>query len=340
MSFACQSSVWDITGRLIASLSIIAMLVFPAVQAAEPLDTVWIEPLTAKSGGKPFSPRSIIRRQGTIQSFDEQTLVLIRSGETTAVQVASARVIWAEPGFEDAEIVAAIELFRASESKAAITPLLNAITRGPSVWRAQWLSMQLWQAAYQAERFPAVLELVNQIDARPIPAMTIGGLPVHWTSDRLPPAAVDAARKSLAQSNQLDATRLVAASWLLGHANDQAANAALESLATQSQRPLIAQLATVLLWKKAPPPTVLERHELWSDQVTKLPITLYPGPAVLLADRLEAAGSKELALELFLSIAISSPRPHQTQAVAKTRAAETLQQLGRHEEVMRLGERQ
>lgn len=306
------------------------------VAAAEPVDTIWLEPATVQRDQRPFLPRSLVRRHGTIESFDDQSLVFSPAGEDGSLQVASSRVIWAEPGFSDQETIAAVARFRAGQFKESISPLLEAITRRPSVWRAQWLSMHLWQAAYRAQRYPAVLELVEQIDARPSPALLIGGLPIHWADGRLPPAAVEAAHNALAKPSSSPAARLVAASWLLGQSADASAVVVIEAIAEQRERPLLAAIAETLLWRKATPPSLREQRDQWKSRLAELPLTLYPGPAALLAHRLEAIGDREQALELFLSVAVTPPRPHEMSSYANTQAVSLLEQLGRPEEAVLL----
>lgn len=313
--------------------------------AAERFDDVWIEPASANEKGIRFSPRNVIHRKVRVASFDDKTMTFLDSNQTAAddsesgsLQVASARVIWVEPGFDDADTIAAIQTFRGGNFKESIAPLLDAINRRPTVWRAQWLSMHLWQAAYQAQRYPASLELINQIDARPLPAMLVGGLPIHWTSERMPPEAIAAANQVVASEASLEATKLVAASWLLGQPGDSQAYAVLEAMARQNARPSLAQLASVLLWRKAPPPTFRENRQQWQATLRTLPMTMNPGPTLLLADRLQASGDKETSLELFLSVAVTPSRPHSIVNVAKVRAAEILIQLGQPDAAKRVAD--
>lgn len=300
--------------------------------SADEVDRVWLEPPNIKSGGKPFSPRMIIERTGAVQSFDDSGMVFIVEGEATTVQVSAARVIWVEPAFSDPETLAALKQFHDEDYAGSISPLLASVSRGTGVWRAQWLSMHLWQAAFQAQRYPAVLELVNQIDARPLPPMILGGLPVHWLSERLPPAAIQAAQKTLAKEDSLSATKLVAASWLLGQPNDANAVAVLQSLVEQKDRPAVALLATTLLSRKALPPDVRVNYRRWRNQLSNMPLTLTPGPTTLVADRLEAAGAADESLELFLSVGMTPSRPAPVVKIAKERAQRLLEQQGQQGE--------
>jgi len=313
--------------------------------AAERWDDVWIEPVSTDDRRIRFSPRNVIHRKGSVESFDAKTMIFLDSkqtaedeGESSSLQVASSRVIWVEPGFDDDATIVAIQTFRVGNFKESIAPLLEAINRRPTVWRAQWLSMHLWQAAYQAQRYPATLELINQIDARPLPAMLVGGLPIHWTSERMPPEAMAAASQILANDASLEATKLVAASWLLRQPGDSQAYAVLEAIARQNARPSLAQLASVLIWRKAPPPSIRENRQQWQATLRTLPMTMNPGPMFLLADRLEASGEKETSLELFLSVAVTPSRPHSIAKMAKLRAGEILIQVGQPDAAERVAD--
>ncbi len=308
---------------------------------ADPTDRVWIEPPSMKDAGEAFSPRAIIQRTGVVQNFDESGMGFVVDGETTTVQVAATRVIWVEPGFSAPETIAALKQFHAKEYTASISPLLESVSRDSRVWRAQWLSMHLWQAAFQAQRYPAALELVNQIDARPLPPMILGGLPIHWLGGRLPPAAITAAEKILANNDSLAATKLVAASWLLGQTkdgqtNDGQATAVLQSLSEQKERAALAQIAAILLWRKTPPPEVRVNSRRWRDQLSKMPLTLSLGPTAMVADRLEAAGAADESLELFLSVGMTPSRPDAVVNIAKSRSQMLLEHLGQQDDLQRL----
>jgi len=319
----------------ITAFMVFVVVIAATALSADPVDRVWIEPPTLKGSNEPFSPRKIIERTGTVQRFDDSGMVFFVEGETTTVQVSAARVIWVEPGFNDTETIAALKQFRDEDYAASISPLLASVSRGTEVWRAQWLSMHLWQAAFQAQRYPAVLELVNQIDARPLPPMILGGLPVQWLGERLPTAAIEAAQKTLADDDSLSATKLVAASWLLGQANDAQAVAVLQSLSFQKERPVLALLATTLLWRKALPPDVRVNHRRWRNQLSNMPLTLIPGPTTLVADRLEAAGAADESLELFLSVGMTPTRPDPVVKIAKERSELLLEQRGQQGESQR-----
>ena len=304
-------------------------------------DQVWIEPAAPSNGEQVFAPRSLIRKRGSVQSFDEKAFVFIPQGETDAIRIVAARVIWVEPEFRDAGTIAAVQAFRDGKTEQSIPLLLDAITSGPPVWQAQWLSMHLWQAAFEAQKFPATLELVKQLDARPLPPIILGGLPIQWSHERMPVAAAEAARTVLATalpasrnaaerlpaSNDLGAMGLAAASRLLSEPDNRMAMAALRELSLQKERPILAQMATALLWRIAPPPDVIANHASWTKKIDTMPMTLAPGPSFLVAERLEAAGKPEEALPLFLSVAVASPRPHVVTRSARLRSVELLKQL-------------
>ncbi len=301
----------------------------------ERLDRIWIEPAATTNAKSPFLPRAISQVVGAVETFDDETLVYVVGGET-ALPLSSARVVWVEPAFDDATTTDALALYRKGEYQVAIAPLLQVISQGPPVWQAQWLSMHLWNAAYQCQKYAAVLELVNQIDNRPVPLLVLGGLPLRWTNEAASPAAIEAAVKCLSQNDRSDATRLVAASWLIGQNDDRQAVETLELLSKQSERPAISQLAAVLLWRKTPPPAIRDKSRDWELRLGRLPLTLYAGPAVLAAQTWEAIGDDDRSIECLLSVALTPPRPHEVTAYAKLQAMEALRRLGRTSDLERL----
>lgn len=304
--------------------------------AQESFDQVWLEPAPLQRGETAFTPRKLIRMTGAVKVLDDRLLEFEPSGSSDAVRVDASRVVWAEPDLTDPNAKSAMEAYRSEKYRESIPLFLEAISARPPVWRAQWLSMHLWQAAYESGRYPATLELVKQIDARPLAPMILGGLPVHWLTTRMPDEAVSAARATLASSAALDATNLTAASWLLGQPDREQAVAILLAISEQNERPALAKLATALLWQRATPPEVLTESSRWKERLKTFPITLVPGPTLLIGQRLEAAGSQDDALECYLKVTLTPSRPHRVSEVAKQAAADLLRRSDRMEEAARL----
>lgn len=314
------------------------LLAMKPVGAQEPLDQVWFEPAPLQRGETAFTPRKLIRMTGTVKVLDDRLFEFEPSGSSDAVRVDALRLVWAEPDITEPNAKAAMEAYRSGKHRESIPLFLEAVSARPPVWRAQWLSMHLWQAAYESGRYPATLELVKQIDARPLSPMILGGLPIHWLTTRLPDEAVNAARATLASSDSLDATNLTAASWLLGHPDREQAVAILLAISEQNARPALAQLATALLWQRATPPEVLSESGRWKARLETFPLTLTPGPTFLVGKRLEAAGREDDALEWYLKGALTASRPHRVCDVSKQAAAELLRRQGRSVEAERLSD--
>jgi len=306
------------------------------VGAQEPLDQVWLEPAPLQRGETAFTPRRLIRMTGAVKVLDDRLFEFESSGSSDAVRMDASRVVWVEPDFTEPNAKAAMEAYRSGKYRESIPLFLEAVSARPPVWRAQWLSMHLWQAAYESGRYPATLELVKQIDARPLSPMILGGLPIHWLTTRMPDEAVNAARATIASSDSLDATNLSAASWLLGQADREQAVKLLLAISEQNERPALAQLATALLWQRATPPEVLSESGRWMARLETFPLTLTPGPMLLVGKRLEAAGSEDDALQWYLKVALTPARPLRVSEVSKQAAAELLRRQGRSEEAERL----
>ncbi len=309
-----------------AVVLVILSVAFQTANAAEldrrTADRIWLEHRPPTNNRTGFLPQRIRVVDCDVESIDDAVIVYHRDG--VVQKASSAQVIWIEPSFDDSEIEAALKLYTSGMFKESIQPLLSAIEQGPPVWRAQWLSLHLWNATYASQRFAATLAVVSQIAARPLPDLILGGLPIHWINENLPVAAIDAAMSELSREGSPPAARLVAASWLIGGSSDPQAVATLNQLVTQNERPAIARLAAALLWKKSPPPELVRLSSDWQRRLENYPTTLYSGPAILLAQRLELAAQPGRALELYLSVSVTPPRPHLVNNFAEIRVAELM----------------
>jgi hypothetical protein len=162
-------------------------------------------------------------------------------------------------------------------------------------------------AAWKSGRGKIALELVSQLDLRPLPPVAVAWLPVAWRGGVQPPEAVSEAKNRL--SDPSPAVQLVAASWLLSSSDRSRAAAVLHRLQTHDRRE-IAQLAAVLLWRIATPPTVIESVESWRTKIDTLPMVLQVGPTKTLIDKLKSAGQTEPARRLQWSLDLTPIHPH------------------------------
>ena len=278
----------------------------PAVDAP-PTDRVWIAPPAASDSG--WYPEAIEIRRGRVTAFDDQQLTLVPAGDDESVSVAAERVLWIEPSRRSQQERAALRDFRERHYGAALRPLIESLESRPAVWRQQWLLMAAAQAAWRASRPSVALELVRQLDQRPLPPLVLAWLPVAWRSERLSPADQQTAAASLADSSP--AVRLVAASWLLASADRERAKQVLGQLAVAEDRPRIAQLAEAVLWRAALPDEALAAAEPWQRQLEALPLVLQVGPTVTLIEKLRAAGADGGIVEHWQwSLELTPPHPH------------------------------
>ncbi len=271
-------------------------------------DRVWLEPIRPTASQSDWYARSIETRSGTILSLDSQQLRWVVAGDESESLVASHRVLWIEPGRSPDTERAALKLFAGGKFAESVRPLLDSVGERPPVWRQQWLSMLASYASWRGSRSAIALELVSQLDNRPLAPMAIAWLPIAWRSGAQSVDAIDAGRARLADSSP--ATRLVAASWLLSSADRAGATATLEQLAVNKERPLIARLAAALLWRVAAPPQVTESMGQWQQTIESLPMALQVGPTITLIEKLRAAGQVEAARRHQLSLKLTPPFPH------------------------------
>lgn len=272
-------------------------------------DRVWLAPGKRTESNSGWYPKPIKVIAGRISTLDNRQLAILITGDEALSKFAAYRVVWIEPGTMSAKESAALKLYADGDFAGALGPLIDSLGERPPVWRQQWISMLAADAAKRSSRGQIALELVSQLDARPLAPYVLAWLPVAWDNRRLPATSVSAAREKIADKSP--AVRLVAASWLLSSPNRNEATTALKQLATDTTRPAIAKLAEFVHWRTATPPQVAENAESWSQQLDALPIVLQTGPTEALAEKLAAAGlrreAKQLKLALELTPAIPFP---------------------------------
>ena len=269
-------------------------------------DRIWVVP-TGSDDENRWYPEPIRQLRGKVLEYGPQAMKFMRVGGDTAESLPAQRILWVEPGQRSEFEGRGLKLFAAGRFGEALPVLIDAIGTRPPVWHQQWLSMVAAQSAWRSSRSEVALELVSQIDRRPITPLVLAWLPVDWGAGPASRAAADAAAARL--SNPSPAVRLVAASWVLKTERGRATQV-LRLLALERERPWIAKLAAVLLWRTAPPPEVGVSREKWRAEVDALPLVLQVGPTVTLMDRLDAAGQRDAAAELRRSLRLTRPHPH------------------------------
>jgi hypothetical protein len=280
----------------------------PTPGDGRPADRIWIEPQKPTKAESDWYPRAIRQQSGKIISLDRDQLRWVVQGDEAESRIAASRVLWIEPGGTSENETDALRRFAAGDYAESLRPLLNVLSERPPVWRQQWISMLAAYAAWRSSRPAISLELVEQLDNRPLAPITLAWLPVGWRGGAPQPTAIQAASSRLSDSSP--AVRLVAASWLLSSPERAPATAVLEQLSNDNERPWIAHLAETLLWRVATPPQVSESRGEWLQKLDSLPMVLQVGPTITLMEKLQSAGQSDLAKRLELSLKLTPPIPH------------------------------
>lgn len=278
------------------------------VRLAPPIDT-------KSTPSERWYPRPLSTLIGTVETFDADQLSIHLDEQPLPTRVASERVLEIELVQTPDDQAAAIAAFQQADHGTALPALIRSISEHdassrPPVWRQQWLSMVASQAAMRSGRGDIAIELVSQLDARPLPALIIGLLPIDWTGEFASnPALVDVAAKRAASDSL--AVKLVAASWLLRSPQYRpAAESALKRLAAQSDRPWIAALAGQLVWRTKPPPEIESKLKQWESEIDQLPMALQTGPMVCLLHVVRKSGLTDATKKWELAIELSAPTWH------------------------------
>jgi hypothetical protein len=275
---------------------------------ARAADRVWLEPPRPTSSQSDWYPRAIKTLTGKVIDLDAKQLRFLVSGDEAETVIAAIRVLWIEPEHVadlEAEMIQQFVDGRYAESLSKLPSVLQRQPR-PPVWRQQWITMLGAAAAWKSGRSKIALELVSQLDRRPLPPMSLAWLPVAWKNGVQRADAVTAAKARL--SDPSPAVQLVAASWLLSSPDRNQASTVLRRLQSHD-RAEIAFLAQILLWRTATPPQVIQSSREWQAKLEALPLVLQTGPTKTLIDKLRTAGQSDAANRLQWSLELTPIHP-------------------------------
>lgn len=274
--------------------------------SASAADHVWLEPQRPTSTQSRWYPRAIERLSGDVRAFDGKVLRILVTGDEAETTVSAHRVLWIERDDSTDAETEAIRLYVEGDFGKSLSRLPSVLQQRPPVWRQQWISMLAACAAWKSGRSKIALELVGQLDRRPLPPLAIAWLPVAWQNRAQPADAVTEAKERL--SDPSAAVQLVAASWLISSPHRSQAVDALKQLRSHPRAEL-ARLADVLLWRTATPPQVIESSENWQRKIDALPMVLQTGPTRTMVDKLRASGQSDAAEHLQWSLDLTPIHP-------------------------------
>lgn len=309
-----------IIALLLANLAFAHLLPAQSDSAASSPHRVRLAPAieTTSGSAQRWYPRPLTTHNGTVTQFDGDQIAILIDGQTVPTRFASQRVLEIESAETPEDQAVAIDLFRRGDFAAALPALVRSVSdhdasSRPPVWRQQWLSMLAAQAAMRSGRGDIAIELVAQLDARPLPAMTLGLLPIDWTGSiggndpRIDVAAARASSDSLA-------VKLVVASWLLRSPKYRsAAESAVQRLAAQRDRPWIATLAGQLIWRTRPPPEIEANLTRIEQEIDALPMAFQTGPMISLLNLARDSGSKDAVKKWDMVLEMAAPTWHPDQ---------------------------
>ena len=285
----------------------LSLMFFVASGNAARSDQVWIEPQRPTSTQSDWYPRAIEIHSGNVLRFDNEQLRFQPTGDAEEMVIAASRVLWIEPAEVSDLEAESLRLFASGEYSSSLQKLPEILAAKPPVWRQQWITMTAAVAAWKTGRAEIALELVGQLDRRPLPPIAIAWLPIAWTNRSLPANVVNAANDRLADPSPV--VQLVAASWLLSSPQRNQAIAILKQLESQDRKEIV-RLARILSWRAASPPEVLESSSGWEAAIDSLPMVWQTGPLTLMIDKLRSANQIEAANRLRWSLELTPIHPH------------------------------
>ena len=267
-------------------------------------DRIWLEPAQPTVGQGDWYPRNIEVLSGRVVALDAEQLRVIPEGQNAETVTSAARVLWVEPEQVSDLEKGMIDLFKGGKYAQSLSGLPDALKSRPPVWRQQWLTMLSANSAWLGGRPAVALELVGQLDRRPLPAMVLAWLPIAWENGAQSAVIVRAAKERAQDPSA--AVRLVVASWLLSSADRNQGLQIIKELVQDSATSKdISRLARVLSWRFTPPPQVAALRPTWEKQIAALPMAIQSGPSRLLMNKLRSSGQAEEAKRLQLSLELT-----------------------------------
>lgn len=301
----------SLMGAAACTLMLAAALVFspsysfavppPGSDAELSEDEIWIAPSRRASKTSSWYPAAIESLRGRVTGLDAKQLTLAVANQEGNTTIAADRVVWIQPSAMSDSQSAMTQAFDEGRFRQSLAFLPEVLKSRPPIWRQQWLTMLAASAAKRSGRPKIALELVSQLDRRPLPPMVIAWLPIDWIPAGRAVKSTSNVRQQVASDRIGDDSalvRLVAASWLLGTAKRSVAIVQLKSLTRLDQRPTVAKLAQVLLWTTMSPPDVIQSESKWQSQLESLPMVLQVGPTLALQHKFQTSGLTESANRL------------------------------------------
>lgn len=265
-------------------------------------DTIWLAPNASTTQGQSWYAKSVEKLRGEVKHFDDKAIIFIDESSGREVRHVSSRVLWIEwDGQSDLEKTLR-NAFANGKDQEVLAGLSEVLNQRPPVWRQQWLTMLATVSAWRTYRGRISLELISQLDKRPLPLMVVAWLPISWTNRVETDVVVRDAVDRIDDPSEL--VRLAASSWLLTSSHRQLSLETLERL-MQSKRKEVALLAEMLSWRTKSPIEAKQFVKQWKEVVAGLPLVLQTGPISLLRDKMESSGDELTAKHLEWSLDVS-----------------------------------
>ena len=264
--------------------------------------TIWLAPSTSETRGSNWYPAAIQKQQGQVVQFDRDAIVITDPKTSRSRRLASSRVLWIEADDQTDREKNIRSFFEEGRDTDVLSGLSDVLNERPPVWRQQWLTMVAAVSAWRTKRGKVALELISQLDQRPLPLMILAWLPIAWTNQITAEPLVADALARLSDPSPI--VQLIASSWLLSSVHRNIASEKIKELIT-SDRTEVAQLASALLWRVATPEQVKKSAEDWRDEIDRTPLMLQGGPLVLLKSKLRSSAEATAAEHLQWSIDVA-----------------------------------
>ena len=286
-----------------------------------------------------WDPRELFEETGIVLEWDEQRIVLIRTGAAKETTIPGDFVVRIEPSWANESGEKIHRLYSERQYQSVVKLGNDAIKSGLPRWQQRVILAEMIESCSALGKPNIAGTLFVSLAKETPPQLLLATIPLPWGETSF--ADADLSRiQSLSEgwvTQDSEAVQLLGAAWLLSGVKRPLAIEILGKLAKNSKSPLVSAYARVQLWRTVPPAEVLsDRLPRWLSERDKLLVPMQAGPTMLLAERLQQAGLTNLAIPEWLRVAtLHSDRYHlATKAIPK--ASEALRTAGRNAEADRV----
>lgn len=287
-----------------------------------------------------WEPGRSIELRGVLVEWEPSRLVLIRKDAAGPTTFPGDQVIGIEPGWKEDSFAEVHRMFT-DHRFAEVISRGQTVLKTPFIprWQQRLIVAEMVQSACALGQWQVAGKIYHVLAQDTAPLLLRAVIPLPWSDELL--TSGKGMRESASdwiKKNEPE-MQLLGASWLIGSDQNGLAIETLRNLANDGS-PLVSSYAQAQLWRTIPPSEIESSHfGKWVAARDNLASSLQAGPTMLLAHRLDQAGSQRLAVAEWLRIASLHGDRYHLRMRAIERAIAACRAAGANDEADRIAAR-